>query len=71
MHQEILWQGCLRTSSAGVITKGLITKVLNELKVMGVIPYFDFFSFGLFIIGLILSLITIIILRIRMRWKII
>ncbi len=57
--------------SAGVITKGLITKVLKELKVLGIIPYFDFFPFGVVIIGATISLITIIILRIRKRRKMI
>ena len=57
--------------SADVITKGLITEVLKELKVIGIIPYFDFFPLGFFIIGSTISLITIIILRIRKRRKMI
>ena len=53
--------------SAGAITKGLTAEVLKELNVIGIIPYFDFFPFGLLIVGFTIFLITIIILRLRKR----
>ncbi len=54
---------------SAAITKGLTTKVLRDLGVIGIIPYFDFFPYGLMMIGAALSLMTIIVLLIRKRWK--
>jgi len=50
-----------------VITKGLIRLVLRELKAIGPIPYFDFFPIGFFIICASISVITMVIFRIRKR----
>ena len=54
---------------SAAISKGLTTKVLRDLGVIGIIPYFDFFPYGLMMIGAALSLMTIIVLLIRKRWK--
>ncbi len=54
---------------SATITKGLIREVLKELKVIGIIPYFDFFPLGFVIIGASLALLGIILLRIRRRLK--
>ncbi|GAH03431.1 unnamed protein product, partial [marine sediment metagenome] len=47
------------------ITEDLIANILRELKVIGIIPYFDFFPLGFVIIGASLNLLRIILLRIR------
>ncbi len=71
-HVSVVVMGnAFPNKSTEVITKGLITEVLKELKVIGIIPYFDFFPLGFLIIGSTISLIVIIILRIRKRRKII
>ncbi|GAG74624.1 unnamed protein product, partial [marine sediment metagenome] len=54
---------------SAAITKNLITNVLRELNVIGMIPYFDFFPLGFVIIGASLTLLVIILLRIRRRLK--
>lgn len=59
------------SKSADVITKGLIRKVLRELKALGLIPYFDFFPLGFVIICAIISLITMIVVLIRRRQRLI
>jgi D-alanyl-D-alanine carboxypeptidase len=52
---------------SAAITKGLTTRVLRDLGVIGVIPYFDFIPYGLMMIGFALFLMIIIILHIRKR----
>jgi hypothetical protein len=47
----------------------LIREVLKELKIIGIIPYFDFFPLGFVIIGASLALLGMILLRIRRRFK--
>ena len=51
------------------ITEDLIANILRELKVIGIIPYFDFFPLGFVIIVASLNLLRIILLRIRRRLK--
>jgi len=55
--------------SADVITKGLIRIVLKELKGIGLIPYFDFFPWGFFLICTIIFVVNMIILLISRRKK--
>ena len=52
---------------ADVITKGLIRIVLRELKAMGLIPYVEFFPTGFVIICAGISVITMVVFRIRKR----
>jgi len=47
------------------ITEGLITKVLKEFNVIGIIPYFDFFPLGFVIIGATMTLLVIIFFKLR------
>jgi len=47
------------------ITKDLITKVLKEFNVIGIIPYFDFFPLGFVIIGGRMTLLVMIFFRLR------
>jgi len=56
--------------SAEVITKGLITEVLKELDVIGIIPYFDFFPLGYVMIGSTIILVRGLILRIKRKQKV-
>jgi len=65
----VVMVNAFHNKSAEVITQGLITEVLKELNVRGIIPYFDFIPVGLFIISFPI-LITNIILRIRRKRKI-
>jgi len=54
--------------SAEVITKGLITEVLKELDVIGIIPYFD--PLGYVMIGSTIILVRGLILRIKRKQKV-
>jgi len=56
---------------SAAITKGLTAKVLRDLGVIGIIPYFNFVPYGLMMIGAALFLIIIIILHIRKRRRMI
>ncbi|MFC1613862.1 serine hydrolase domain-containing protein [Gemmatimonadota bacterium] len=52
---------------AGVITKGLISKILREYKVIGIIPYIAFFPYGSVLISFSIFWTVIIIMRIRKK----
>lgn len=51
------------------ITKNLITTILKDMDVIGIIPYFDFFPLGVLIIGSTTTLILIIFYKILRRRK--
>lgn len=51
--------------SSQAITKDLITIVLKEFNVIGIIPYFDFFPWGFVIIGVPVALFVVIFLKLR------
>ncbi|MBN2029304.1 beta-lactamase family protein [bacterium] len=57
-------------NSADVITKGLIRTVLKDLDAIGLIPYFDFFPTGLFIIYFVLFLLFMTLFLIRKGKKV-
>ena len=55
---------------ADVITKGLIKLVLTEIDAIGLIPYFELFPTGILIIGGSISLIIMVIFRLRKKRKV-
>ena len=52
---------------AGVITKGLISKILREFKVIGIIPYIAFFPYGFVLISAAVYWTVFIIMRLRKK----
>lgn len=52
---------------AGVITKGLISNILREYKIIGIIPYIAFFPYGFVLISAAIYWTVFIIIRLRKR----